>query len=357
MRKTTQQITAFLLAASLCLGLAGCAAGDTAAAPSASAETAEEPAAPSAAEAEPTATPEPKAPELTHIDVPEPNNTATNGYKESGNYESRKEALAAKNLQVYKDDDGNTHTTYSGHTIYLRPYDVGEVAQDQVGTYQQKCIVSGVEVFDVDNDTEEIIFPYDTAQLRKEGSCERIYIYSEDEYNDALEYRDQGQKYLSGAWTPNNNCIVLNGSFVPYAEYTVGEDGELYVPLLLLSIAYSSDTLIDDTNHVLRVPGAYQITESFPSAETTPEEYARCTFNNTINGDGTFNYVNTFDMPLWNDNFAIPSDSDFTVPVEEVARIMGWDFYYGDGILSIVTDELDDTKPENILCHELQKWS
>ena len=42
------------------------------------------------------------------------------------------------------------------------------------------------------------------------------------------------------------------------------------------------------------------------------------------------------------------------MPIEDIARIFGWDFWYNDNILSVVTDSLDDTNEENFILQETQ---
>ena len=44
-----------------------------------------------------------------------------------------------------------------------------------------KCIVSGEEVYELDKDSLAIDYPTDFSQLRKEGSCERLYILNSQE--------------------------------------------------------------------------------------------------------------------------------------------------------------------------------
>lgn len=348
-----------LLAACLCLALAGCSAGSTTAESASSAV--EQPAATST-EA-PTATPGPVPPTFTHIDVDAPNNCSVNGYMESPYYEINKERLASKDLQVLTDDSGNPCTTYSGHTIYTYTAGtgVGEIPADADSSYagyQQKCIISGTEVFDLDNDTEAIDYPNDTTQLRKEGTCERIYVYNtEDMYNQAVELRTEGQEILAGTRNGPARCVVLNGSVVPGAEYVVDDDGTIEVSLFKLAINYSKKALINEGYGILRVPGTYQLTESFPSAKTTQDQYSTYTLNNTINaGAGTYTYVGTNTPPdIWQVDFPLPADTTFTMPVEEISRILGWDFYISNddgGILKVVTDELDDTNPDNFVVYD-----
>lgn len=112
--------------------------------------------------------------------------------------------------------------------------------------------MSGEEVYDIDNLTNEIEYPTDFAQLRKEGSCERIYIYkTKESYDQAVKNRKNGQAILQGKMDAPIRCVILNGSLVPDLKYTINSDGRMCVSLRALSEAFDSNTDYDTTAHTL----------------------------------------------------------------------------------------------------------
>lgn len=55
----------------------------------------------------------------------------------------------------------------------------------------------------------------------------------------------------------------------------------------------------------------------------------------------------------WTDTMTLAQDNTFTMPIEDVSRIFGWEFWYNDNILKVVTDSLDDTNPNNFILQEV----
>ena len=302
------------------------------------------------ATAEPAATPEPrKELTLTKLDVKEPNNIAVNGYLElptvDGPYwQIVEDRLSSKNLEVYHKDGEENWTTaiFSGHTVYDYVADDGSL---------QKCIISGYEVFDLNNASDEIEYPNDTTQLRKETTCERIYIYNnQDEYDAAVKNREEGQAILNGEEVAPERCVILNGSIVPNLQYEVGDDGKIRISMRDLANAYSSKTIYIEENHILYVPMVYQYTAKFPTKDTPQSVLDNLNISEVVNpDDDTFTYTSTISMDLWNDTFELPQDDTYMMPIEHISRILGWEFWTGDNVLKIVSDELDDTNPDNFV--------
>lgn len=85
-----------------------------------------------------------------------------------------------------------------------------------------------------------------------------------------------------------------------------------------------------------------------------------------INPDeGTFTYTSTISMDLWKDTFELPQDDTYMMPIEDISRILGWEFWSSDNVLKIVSDELDDTNPDNFVidttvreetCYDVGTW-
>lgn len=255
-------------------------------------------------------------------------------------------------------EEDRTTSIFSGHTIY------DYVAND--GSLQ-KCTISGYEVFDLNNASDEIEYPNDTTQLRKEKTCERIYIYnSQDEYDAAVKNREEGQAILNGEEAAPERCVILNGSIVPNLQYEVGDDGKIRISMRDLSYAYSSKTIYIEENHILYVPMVYQYTAKFPTKDTPQSVLDYLNISEVVNPDeGTFTYTSTISMDLWNDTFELPQDDTYMMPIEDISRILGWEFWTGDNVLKIVSDELDDTNPDNFVidttvreetCYDVGTW-
>lgn len=252
--------------------------------------------------------------------------------------------LSSKNLEVYHKDGEENWTTaiFSGHTVYDYVADDGSL---------QKCIISGYEVFDLNNASDEIEYPNDTTQLRKETTCERIYIYNnQDEYDAAVKNREEGQAILNGEEVAPERCVILNGSIVPNLQYEVGDDGKIRISMRDLANAYSSKTIYIEENHILYVPMVYQYTAKFPTKDTPQSVLDNLNISEVVNpDDDTFTYTSTISMDLWNDTFELPQDDTYMMPIEHISRILGWEFWTGDNVLKIVSDELDDTNPDNFV--------
>ena len=209
-----------------------------------------------------------------------------------------------------------------------------------------------MEIFDIDNLSNEIEYPSDYAQLRKEGTCERLYIYtSKDAYDQAVKNRNNGQAILNGDQAAPMHCVILNGSLVPNLKFRTNDDGRLCVSLRELAEAYDTNTEFDDVAHLLTVPTIYGECIYIP---TKGALHNISKYFEISNSDKTFVFTNRNTCELWKDTFTLADDDDMVMPIEDIARIFGWDFWYNDNILSVVTDSLDDTNEENFILQETQ---
>ena len=98
------------------------------------------------------------------------------------------------------------------------------------------------------------------------------------------------------------------------------------------------------------MPITYGHWEYVPSARalTKASEYFE------IRGDKkTFKYTSRNTSDAWTDTMTLAQDNTFTMPIEDVSRIFGWEFWYNDNILKVVTDSLDDTNPDNFILQEV----
>lgn len=102
--------------------------------------------------------------------------------------------------------------------------------------------------------------------------------------------------------------------------------------------------------YILYVPMVYQNTAKFPTKDTPQSALDDLNISEVVNPDeGTFTYTSTISMDLWNDTFELPQDDTYMMPIEHISRILGWEFWTGDNVLKIVSDELDDTNPDNFV--------
>lgn len=152
---------------------------------------------------------------------------------------------------------------------------------------------------------------------------------------------------------PANNpsgCVILNGSLVPGMHFSINSDGRLCVSVRALAEAYDSNTQYAEDAGLLYVPITYGHWEYVPSARalTKASEYFE------IHGDRkTFKYTSRNTSDAWTDTMTLAQDNTFTMPIEDVSRIFGWEFWYNDNILKVVTDSLDDTNPNNFILQEV----
>lgn len=157
-------------------------------------------------------------------------------------------------------------------------------------------------------------------------------------------------RILKGEKTAPTKCVILNGSLVPGMHFSINSDGRLCVSVRALAEAYDSNTQYAEDAGLLYVPITYGHWEYVPSARalTKASEYFE------IHGDRkTFKYTSRNTSDAWTDTMTLAQDNTFTMPIEDVSRIFGWEFWYNDNILKVVTDSLDDTNPNNFILQEV----
>ena len=279
------------------------------------------------------------APQLTAITVAEPNNIGYSGYMEktlvSGQkrYSVYKQVLDSYKLTPYVGEDGKTVVLDTGHQVYKKS------APDDSQLY----VVSGVELLPVNDGWE--IDTTSSVKLRKEGSGERIRVYTnEGEYNLACENYEKGQAILSGKEPVPENCVILNGMYLPSVQFETRDDGRIYLPMTQIAEAY------DEQSEFYSVEGWLNVAVDFkyiviPTNLTTQSVKEYFSVQN-----GTWTFSNE-DYPMWSDAFYLPQTADTEMPLEDIARIFGWEISTGKNIVNIVTDELDNNN--NFVLHKV----
>lgn len=117
---------------------------------------------------------------------------------------------------------------------------------------------------------------------------------------------------------------------------------------IIMDMQCPTDDVI--VKRILYVPMVYQNTAKFPTKDTPQSALDDLNISEVVNPDeGTFTYTSTISMDLWNDTFELPQDDTYMMPIEHISRILGWEFWTGDNVLKIVSDELDDTNPDNFV--------
>lgn len=271
-------------------------------------------------------------PVLNEITVPEPNNLGKSGYLEIEMFDGRKrvdvyrEVLESKQLTPYL-QNGNEVFTETGHRIYV----------DSEG---QKCVVSGVDVIPANG------FIPDTrmsVKLRKEGTAERVRVFTDEAaYQTAVENYKVGQDILQGKVECPENCVILNGVYLPDVHFEKEDNGSINISLRQLAEADDENSGFFDFEGWVSVavdlrnvdiPTDVSIDEVKHYFDVEEDEY-------TDEG-GTWVYKDT-GAAMWSDTFVLPKTDQAIMPIEDIARIFGWHFYVGDGIVSVVTNELDN---------------
>ena len=185
------------------------------------------------------------------------------------------------------------------------------------------------------------------AEVVKRAQAVLPFALTEDQHKDAYDQavknRNNGQAILNGDQAAPMHCVILNGSLVPNLKFSTNDDGRLCVSLRELAEAYDTNTEFDDVAHLLTVPTIYGECIYIP---TKGALHNISKYFEISNSDKTFVFTNRNTCELWKDTFTLADDDDMVMPIEDIARIFGWDFWYNDNILSVVTDSLDDTNEE-----------
>ena len=118
-------------------------------------------------------------------------------------FDLQKERQEKYNLTLASSSDGNPYMVFGGN-CYV--YD----GTDENGN-AKKYIISGADVVEYDG----TLNPFNTHPiLRKENTCERIYLFDDEtKKNEFLERRAQGKEFLQNGSTDNEWKVILNGEY------------------------------------------------------------------------------------------------------------------------------------------------
>lgn len=236
--------------------------------------------------------------------------------------EERRAAVEKLHLVPCVDENGEGSTALTGHRLYVKPDDTGG----------QQYIVSGVELLPVENGIPDTRM---SVKLRREGTCERVRMFSsQDDMDQARLMWAQGQAILTGEQAAPAACVILNGSLLENVQWEQRDDGRIYLPMTDVAKAYDEQSAFYDVEGWLNV-AVDQRFVILPTA-LAPDEV----LEHFEVADGTWRYA-TDRPPVWSDRFYLPQTEKTEMPIEDISRILGWKIYTGEGIVSIVTSELD----------------
>ncbi len=143
-------------------------------------------------------------------------------------FDLQKERQEKYNLTLASSSDGNPYMVLAG---------IATLMTEQMKMAMQKYIISGADVVEYDG----TLNPFNTHPiLRKENTCERIYLFDDEtKKNEFLERRAQGKEFLQNGSTDNEWKVILNGEYLPDAYPIIDDNGNLNLSLVQLATAYN----------------------------------------------------------------------------------------------------------------------
>lgn len=222
-------------------------------------------------------------------------------------------------------------TMYSGHAVYE--------SQTGAGNY----IISGsMLVRYVNGDVEPSLYDY----LREESGTRRIRVYdTEEEVARADRLQGEGRALLEGVQAPAPRAIVLNGSLVEDAEYSIDHEDRLLVTVEQVFAAYAYNA--GYTPGVGAVIPFNYTGYFFPSRHTSPD------YQEIYHvAGGQWTYTSSDNDNFWTDTFDCIWDGG-RIEMETLTRILGWTCQIQDGML-VITSCPEDMYPINVYLTEAQ---
>lgn len=266
------------------------------------------------------------------------------GYAERENPISKKtvveldtEKQSEYNLESVKSSDGNELLAFGGNCkIYTGTDENGNEGQ---------YIISGATVIPYDG----TLNPFKSHMiLRKEGTCERVYLFDQQEDADKfIEARERGKEFLENGSDDGQWKIVLNGQYIEDAVPIIGDDGELYVPLRQLAFAYNPMfTQMSNNRDYLYVATDWGY-NAIPSDDSSSMVLGRCGVTTDSNGKRVFEVSDMGvggTIATYTGYAELPKSSDYYwVTPDSLAIILGWETSIKGRVISITSDTLDDT--------------
>ena len=239
-------------------------------------------------------------------------------------FDLQKERQEKYNLTLASSSDGNPYMVFGGN-CYV--YD----GTDENGN-AKKYIISGADVVEYDG----TLNPFNTHPiLRKENTCERIYLFDDEtKKNEFLERRAQGKEFLQNGSTDNEWKVILNGEYLPDAYPIIDDNGNLNLSLVQLATAYNPLFTRIDKNYVYVATdwGLYSV----PSTESEDED-----------GNDVY-YVTDMGFGGVSGSYGVAAKAPKTreyywVTPDDLNTILGWTVSIKGRVISVCSNPLDDS--------------
>ena len=247
------------------------------------------------------------------------------------------EKQADYNLQPVLSSNGNEMLAFGGNCkIYTGTDENGNEGQ---------YIISGATVIPYDG----TLNPFKEHMiLRKEGTCERVYLFKQQEDADKfVESRELGKNYLENGSDDGQWKIILNGQYIEGAIPIVSEEGELYLPLRQLAVAYNPlFTQMSNNKDYLYVATDWGY-NAIPSTDSSSIVLGRCGVTTDENGKRIFEVSDMGvggTIATYTGYAELPKSSEYYwVTPDSLAAILGWETSVKGKVISVTSDELDNT--------------
>jgi len=240
-----------------------------------------------------------------------------------------KEILEGFEKEPYLGDDEEPMILSTGHAVYLSP------EMDEYFCYEepQKYIISGFEPYAYTSDKDL----YDTIDfLREEETGNVIYMFVNDEDMEKFcsEY-ESGQNILNGDADYDTGTVIVNGRLVPNAVFQKNEDGDIVLPMKTIALWYNRKSNYDAMSNLLAI--------NTPNRGVAlPNKTSSSFYLDLVEAsNGVYTFTSSH-ADNWKDLFKLPENGETYMTLKDVSRILGWDIYYNDDIVSIITDETEN---------------
>lgn len=250
-------------------------------------------------------------------------------------FDLQKERQEKYNLTLASSSDGNPYMVFGGN-CYV--YD----GTDENGN-AKKYIISGADVVEYDG----TLNPFNTHPiLRKENTCERIYLFDDEtKKNEFLERRAQGKEFLQNGSTDNEWKVILNGEYLPDAYPIIDDNGNLNLSLVQLATAYNPLFTRIDKNYVYVATdwGLYSV----PSTESDQATKGSCDFSKDEDGNDVY-YVTDMGFGGVSGSYGVAAKAPKTreyywVTPDDLNTILGWTVSIKGRVISVCSNPLDDS--------------
>lgn len=250
-------------------------------------------------------------------------------------FDLQKERQEKYNLTLALSNDGNPYMALGGN-CYV--YD----GTDENGD-AKKYIISGADVVEYDG----TLNPFNTHPiLRKENTCERIYLFNDEtKKNEFLERRAQGKELLQNGSADNEWKIVLNGEYLPDAYPIIDDNGNLNLSLVQLATAYNPLFTRIDKNYIYVATdwGLYSI----PCTDSDQSTKGACDFSKDENGNEVY-YVTDAGFGGVSGSYGVAAKAPKTreyywVTPDDLNTLLGWTVSIKGRVISVCSDPHDDS--------------